>query len=137
MGCFITGNRISVGKGSVINRNCYLDGRFGITIGNNVGISPECYLLSLTHDVGDPSFPTIGKTVEIEDYSWLGARSIILPGVHLSKGCVVGAGAVVTKSFASNQIVGGVPARIIGTRNVTHYDYTLNYFPFFDTDIAP
>ena len=135
MGCFFTGNKISVGDNSVINRNCYLDGREGIQIGANISISPECYILSLSHQVNDEHFSTIGKKVVIEDYCWVGVRGIVLPGVHLSKGCVVGAGSVVTKSFKENQIIAGSPAKIIGQRTGS-YDYSIKYFPFFDTDIT-
>ena len=136
MGCFFTGNKIDIGSNTVINRKCYLDGRYGLKIGSNVSISPECYFLTLSHNPNDPLFGTIGKCLEIEDYVWIGVRSILLPGVHLEKGCVVGAGSVVTKSFSSDQIIGGVPARMIGTRKIPHYNYTLKYFPFFDTDIS-
>jgi acetyltransferase-like isoleucine patch superfamily enzyme len=137
MGCFITGNKITIGNDSVINRKTYLDGRFGISIGNGVSISPECYLLSLSHDVNDLNFRAVGKHVYVDDFVWLGARSIILPGINLAKGTVVAAGSVVTKSVNEiGTIVGGVPAKIIGVRNIKQYNYSHLYFPFFDTDIT-
>lgn len=135
MGCFITGKNISIGKNSVINRNCYLDGRFAIEIGNNVSLSPEVYILSLTHNVHDENFGTIGAKVVIEDYVWVGAKAILMPGIKLSEGCIVGAGAVVTNSFDKYSIIAGVPARKIGKRKVTP-KYSLRYFPYFDTDIT-
>lgn len=135
MGCFITGNQIQIGANSVINRRCYLDGRFGIDIGDSVSISPECYLISLTHDLNASDFTAYGKRVIIDDYAWIGARCTILPGVHLSKGCVVGAGSVVTKSVSEFTIVAGIPAAKIGERN-RNLNYRVNYFPFFDTDIT-
>lgn len=134
MGCFITGNRISIGKNTVINRRCYLDGRTGIRIGDNVSISPEVYILSLSHIVDDPYFNAIGAEVVIGDYVWLGARAIIMPGVTLGDGCVVGAGSVVTKNFPPYSIIAGMPAKFIKKRN-SDLMYTLKYFPFFDTDI--
>jgi acetyltransferase-like isoleucine patch superfamily enzyme len=134
MGCFFTGRHIQIGSNSVINRKCYLDGRVGIKIGDNVSISPEVYILSLTHDAQDSHFGTIGLPTVLEDYTWIGARAMIMPGVTLSKGCVVGAGAVVTKSFEPFSIVAGVPAKKIGERN-RELSYKLSYFPYFDTDI--
>lgn len=137
MGCFFTGNNIAIGNNSVINRRTYLDGRYGIWIGNNVSISPECYLLSLTHDVNDNKFSAVGRKVKIEDYAWIGVRVIILPGVNVATGSVIGAGSVVTKSINNaNTIVAGAPARFIRERVISSYDYKISYFPFFDTDIA-
>jgi acetyltransferase-like isoleucine patch superfamily enzyme len=134
MGCFFTGNNIAFGSNTVVNRNCYFDGRVGLEIGSNVSISPECYLLSLSHDVNSKTFETTGGLVRIEDNCWLGARVMILPHVTLHKGSVVGAGSVVTKSVPSFTVVGGIPARKIADRS-QDIAYTLSYFPFFDTDI--
>jgi maltose O-acetyltransferase len=134
MGCFITGNKIVIGTNTVINRNCFLDGRVGISIGDNVGLSFETYILSLTHDIHDPRFATKGGAVVLENHTWFGIRSIILPGVRVATGSVVGAGSVVTKDVPPYTIVGGVPAKEIEKRQ-RNLDYTLSYFPFFDTDI--
>ena len=46
---------------------------------------------------------------------FIGARAIILKGVHIGKGAVVGAGSVVVKDVAEMTIVGGNPAKQIGT----------------------
>ncbi len=134
MGCFITGKNITIGNHSVINRRCYLDGRIGIVIGDNVSISPEVYIVSLTHDPQDELFQVFGKPVVLEDYVWIGARALLIPGVTLGKGCIVGAGSVVTKSFDKFLIIAGVPANCIGKRN-EELKYQLTYFPLFDTDI--
>jgi exopolysaccharide acyltransferase PssR len=44
---------------------------------------------------------------------FIGARSIILPGIHINNGCIIGAGSVVTKDVPENCAVAGNPARII------------------------
>jgi acetyltransferase-like isoleucine patch superfamily enzyme len=134
MGCFFTGRAISIGNNTVINRNCFLDGRKGIEIGNNVSLSPETCLISLSHDPSSPDFSTTGEKVVIEDYVWTGIRAMILPGVRLGRGCVAGAGAVVTKSQEDFSIVAGSPAKKIGRRN-PDLRYDPSYFPFFNTDI--
>ena len=135
MGCFFTGDNISIGKNTVINRGCYLDGRFGLEIEDNVSISPECYLLSLDHVMDSMDFDVIGKKVIIQNYVWIGSRAIILPGVNLKKGCVVGTGSVVTKDVEEFNVVVGVPAKFIKMR-ANNLSYKLNYFPFFNTDVA-
>ena len=134
MGCFFTGRRISIGASTTINRKCYIDGRTGVNIGNCVSISPEVYIMSLTHDAQDPEFHAVGKEVTIEDYVWIGSRAMIMPGVTLSRGCVVGAGSIVTSSFPPHSIVAGVPAKVIGQRT-PDLRYRPIYFPYFDSDM--
>ena len=139
MGQFITGfyNKcsISIGNNCVVNRRCYLDGRIGIRVGNNVNVSFGVVILSLQHECQDPYFSCKGGEVIIGDYSWLGANAIILPNVRIGKGAVVGAGAVVTKDVPDYTIVGGIPARPIGTRN-SNLKYVTDFHPFFDSDIT-
>ena len=43
----------------------------------------------------------------IDDYAWIGAGAIVLQGVHIGKGAVVCAGAVVTKDVGDYEVVGG------------------------------
>ena len=136
MGCFITGRRIRIGDHTAVNRKCYLDGRAGLTIGSCVSISPEVYIMSLTHDAQNGGFPAVGREVVIQDYVWIGARAMILPGVTLSKGCIVGAGSIVTKDVPPYAVVAGVPAKQIGERPKDLH-YQVDYFPYFNTDIAP
>lgn len=121
---------ITIGDTSIINGECWLDGRQGLKIGNNVSVSIGCRLLTLGHDPQDPQFRTVGAPIVIEDYAWLGAFSTILPGVRIGTGAVVGAAAVVTKDVPDWSIVGGNPARPLGSRN-PHLEYTLDYAPFF------
>ena len=135
MGCFFSGNKISIGSNSVLARNCNLDGRIGfITIKNNVSIAPETYILSMTHIVNSPLFDTISKDVTINDHAWIGTRALILPGVTIGEGGVLGAGAVVTKNVAAYEVVAGSPAKKIGERT-KDLSYTLSYFPYFNGDI--
>lgn len=134
MGAFVTGQNIRIGDNVVINRRVYLDGRIGITIKNNVSISPEVYIVSMEHDPNDPWFSTRGGIVTIDDHVWIGSRAMILPGIHVGEGAVIAASAVVTKDVEPYQIVAGVPARPIGNRS-HQIEYRCVYFPWFDTDI--
>ena len=133
MGCFFSGTQVTIGNNSVLNRRCYVDGRAEVIIGDNVSISPEVYILSLDHNVQSNNFSTTPEKTVINDYTWIGVRSIILPGIELSKGSVVGAGSVVTRNTNQFEIVAGNPAKKINerTKNLT---YQINYFPLFDTD---
>jgi maltose O-acetyltransferase len=113
-----TGKRgITIGRRSVINQQCCLDGRGGLTIGNNVDVSAGVWILTDSHDMHDPLFPEVLAPVRIEDHVWIGSRATILPGVTIGEGAVVAAGAVVTGNVAAYDVVAGVPARVIGTRS--------------------
>lgn len=134
MGTFVTGNFITIGDNVVINRNCYLDGRIGVEIKNNVSISPDVYIVSMEHDPDSPAFATRGAKVVIENNVWIGVRAILSPGVTIGEGAVIGAGAVVTRNINPYRIAVGVPAREIRDRN-RNIQYKCRYFPWFDTDV--
>jgi acetyltransferase-like isoleucine patch superfamily enzyme len=119
---------IAIGKHTVISRQCCLDGRGGLRIGDNVSVAPGVWLLTDEHDMNDPSFGESFGPIEVDDYVWLGSRALILPGVKIGKGAVVAAGAVVTKDVQPYQVVGGVPARPLGTRS-RDLRYVINFHP--------
>lgn len=130
-----TGCSIEVGDNTVINRGCYLDGRTGIAIGNNVNVSFQCCIITLQHDAKSTDFHCVAGKVCIEDHAWIGARALILSGVTIGEGAVVGAGSVVTKDIPPYAIVAGTPARKIGERP-RGLTYLTDFSPYFDTDIT-
>jgi len=58
----------------------------------------------------------VSSPVHIEDDVWIGHGAIILKGVSVGTGAIIAAGSVVTKTVPAYSIVGGVPAKVIGTR---------------------
>ncbi len=87
---------------------CYL-----IELGNDVGISSHVTILA--HDASTKEklgYSKIGKVI-LGDRVFVGASSIILPGVSIGNDVIIGAGTVVTKSIASGKVVCGNPAREI------------------------
>lgn len=56
------------------------------------------------------------RDVIVDEDVWIGARSLLLRGVHLGRGCIVGAGSVVRHSVPPYAIVAGNPAKIVGFR---------------------
>lgn len=123
-GCEIRAPRgIRIGSGTSVGHRCILDGREGLTIGDNVNLSTEAWIWTLQHDKDSPTFACQGAPVVVEDYAWLGGRTIVLPGVRIGRGAVVASGAVVTKDVEPYTVVGGIPARVIGKRS-TDLNYT-------------
>ena len=89
-----------------------------VVIGAHCMIGSHVAISSLTHDHSQAKmFGTmVARPVTIGDDVWIGAHAVILPGVTLGEGCVIGAGAVVTRDVPPRAIVYGVPARIHGYR---------------------
>lgn len=116
---------VSIGNGTIIGQNAFLDGREKLKIGDHVDIASDVLIYNSEHDVHSADFAPVSAPVYIEDYAFIGPRAIILPGVTLKKGAVVAAGAVVTSDVEQYQIVGGVPAKMIGWRKVKDLNYVL------------
>lgn len=121
--------KVEIGAHSVINRDILLDGRMGLSIGNNVSLSEGVAIFTLEHDPNSPTFENRGAAVTIEDYVFVGARALLLPGVTIGRGAVVAAGAVVTRDVEPFVIVAGVPAKPIGQRS-RDLTYQLDYRKF-------
>lgn len=115
-------SQLSIGDYTDINRDCFLDARGGITIGNNVSISHAVKIITGSHDVNSKRFNASYLPITIGDYVWLGAGCTILQGVNIGKGAVVCAGAVVIHDVMPYEVVGGVPAKHIKQRT-TDLDY--------------
>lgn len=121
---------LSIGAYSHINRDCIVDARGTITIGNNVSISHRVNIMTGGHDARSSDFMGVFKPIVIDDYAWLGVDCTILQGVTIGKGAVVSAGAVVTKDVAPYSIVAGVPAKQIGERPQQLNYHCKGWLPF-------
>lgn len=88
-----------------------------IEIGNHVTFAPQVYLLA--HDASTKRYLDYTKIakITIEDFAFVGARSLIMPGVRIGRNAIIAAGSVVTKDVPEGAIVGGNPAKIIGNTN--------------------
>lgn len=118
----VESNKLSVGRNCGINTGTYINAKGGITFGNNVLIGSNVTISSGKHPIEGRKLtiferPTIPMSIIIEDDVWIGANSVIMPGVTIKRGTVVGAGAIVTKDTEEYSIVAGVPAKIIRYRN--------------------
>jgi len=123
---------IVIGEDTLIGEKATLDGRKqlansegGLVIGSHVDIASEVMIWTSQHDLKDATMKAIEAKVTIGDYVFIGPRAIILPGITIGKGAVVAAGAVVTKDVPERAIVAGVPAKVIGERAMTDFNYKL------------
>ena len=117
--------RISIGDNCLINHNNVLQagkkvGR--IAIGNYVHTGANVMMFAFNHGIDKLNIPTIEQNyydgdIIIEDDVWIGAGSVILPGVKIGKGSVIASNSVVNKDVEPFSIVGGVPAKLLKERN--------------------
>ncbi|MDZ7587584.1 MAG: acyltransferase [Patescibacteria group bacterium] len=122
---FYQPKNITIGTGTIIGDHATLDGRDKLIIGNHVDIASGVMIYNSEHDLNSPGFDPKNEPVTIKDYCFIGPRAIILPGVTVNQGAIVGAGAVVTKDVPEMTIVGGVPAKEIGKRQLKDLNYRL------------
>ncbi|OHB72562.1 MAG: hypothetical protein A2W23_03690 [Planctomycetes bacterium RBG_16_43_13] len=117
-------NPVSIGEFTQINPFTVIYGGSGVSIGNNVMIAPHCMIAAGDHNYKQTERPmrfagSISKgPVIIEDNVWIGANCTITSGVRIGKDAVVAANSVVTKDVNPYEIVGGVPAKLIGDRKI-------------------
>ena len=107
---------IVLGDYSSIGRNSFVQS--GTYIGRYVMIAPDCGIYTMNHRFQRMDIPmreqglTKPKCVIIEDDVWIGTKTVILPGVHIGKGAIIGAGSIVTKNIPPYSIAVGNPARV-------------------------
>ncbi len=107
---------IRIGDYSLITAGVHIMSAGAVVIGRNVMIASHSYISDADwHDIYDrTAAPGAVAPITLSDNVWVGYGAKILKGVHLGENTIVAAGAVVTKSFADNLIIGGNPAKIIG-----------------------
>lgn len=111
------------GKGMSIGSNTYIGPNSNIGIGGYIYIGEYCQIgsnfiaVSENHGITEDGFPTLDfvtrKGISIGRNCWIGHRVTVLDGVNIGDNSIIGAGAVVTKSFPENSVIAGVPAKLI------------------------
>lgn len=118
----ISGQALSIGKGTYINTGYISCGTSSVEIGTFCAIGYNVSLVASTHDVNFPTGPEklrplrespikIGKGV------WIGNNAVVLPGVEIGDFAVIGANSVVNKSIPPFSVAAGMPARIVKTKS--------------------
>lgn len=115
------GAYIHIGKNVGIGEFAYLGGAGGLEIGDDciVGQYLSCHPENHNCDSDEELIRHQGisrKGIKIGKNCWIGSKVTVLDGVVVGNNCVIAAGAVLTKSFPDNAVIGGVPARILKYR---------------------
>ena len=116
------GGRIRLGHRVLLGPYTVIYGHGGVEVGDDSLIAMHCCIVSSNHTVPGRfsrirSKPDVLLPVKIGHDVWLGAGVKVLGGISIGDGCVVGAGAVVTKDLPPYSIAIGVPAKVVGQRS--------------------
>lgn len=122
------GHHVHFGSGIYANSNLTLVDDGHIYIGDKVMFGPNVMIATAGHPI-NPELRERGlqfnKDVYIGENTWIGGNVVILPGVHIGRNTVIGAGSVVTKDIPDNVIAVGNPCIVL--RNVSEHDHEFFY----------
>ncbi len=108
----VVGDHTWIGEGS------WIDCLTTVRLGSNVCVSQGAYLCTGNHDWKDPRFGLVVSPIQVNDGAWVGARSILTPGVVLGEGAIAAAGSIVTRDIPAFEIHAGNPAVFARRREV-------------------
>lgn len=106
---------VTIGQSSRVQEGVRFAGTGRVVLGRNVSVATGVLFVTTTHLIGDQGRRALAGAVSmatsVGDGCWIGARAIILPGVQISAGCIIAAGAVVTRDCAPHGLYVGAPAK--------------------------
>lgn len=105
-----------IGDNCWLGEGCWIDNLDKVTIGNDVCVSQGTMLLTGNHDYTIVNMPYRNAPIMIEDGAWIGAKTVVCPGVHVGRNAILTVGSVATKDLEEMGIYQGNPARKIRER---------------------
>ena len=110
--------KLTIGENCWLGENCWIDNLDFVEIGNNVCISQGALLLTGNHDYRLSTFDYRNSPIKLEDGVWIGAKTVVCPGVVASENSILTVGSVATKIMEENGIYQGNPAIKIREREI-------------------
>jgi len=125
-GVNVTANT-TIGDGAGFGKGVKVYGDGPVFIGRRAALAEDTLVYTQVHDYDHSDVLPFGwgftyPETRIDDYAWIGVRCIVLPGAHIGEGAVVQAGSVVMGKVPPCAVVAGNPAKVIGWRDVDHYN---------------
>jgi acetyltransferase-like isoleucine patch superfamily enzyme len=114
---------IVLGDAANLGFNCEVFSASRVTIGANALFAAYCYIIGGDHDRSDAALPVSRQRrtsagVSVGDGVWMGAGAKVMDGVSIGADAIVGAGAVVREDVPARAVAVGIPARVVGTREM-------------------
>jgi putative colanic acid biosynthesis acetyltransferase WcaF len=110
--------KLSIGDYAWIGENAWIDNLAEVYIGAHCCLSQAVYLCTGNHDWNKTNFDLIVKPIHLSNHVWLGAKSMVAPGVNISEGAVLTLGSVATKDLEPWSIYRGNPALFVRKRGL-------------------
>ena len=107
---------LEVGDYVWIGEMVWIDNLVKVSIGNNVCISQGAMLLTGNHDYTKSTFDLMVGEIHLEEGVWIGAKSVVCPGVRAKSHAVLAVNSVATKSMAAYTVFQGNPAQEVRKR---------------------
>lgn len=108
--------KLKIGDNCWIGEASWIMNLADVTISNNVCISQGAMLLTGNHDYADPAFPQTNKPIILEEGVWIGARSVVCPGVTCKSYAILSVSSTTSKDLEAFGIYRGNPATFIKKR---------------------
>ena len=110
---------LSIGDDSWIGENVWIDNLASVVIGSNVCISQGALLLTGNHDYKKSTFDLMLAEIILEDGVWIGAQSVVCPGVTCKSHSVLAVGSIATQDLEQCTIYRGNPAQPVRKRVIS------------------
>ncbi len=109
---------LTVGDYCWIGEDVWIDNLAPVSIGSHVCVSQGAYLCTGNHDWSKPNLKLFTRPITLERGCWVGARTLVGPGVTVKEGAILTAGGVATKDLQAFGIYSGNPAVFVKRRVV-------------------
>lgn len=109
---------LTIGDNCWLGECCWIDNLDRVSIGNDVCISQGALLLTGNHDYTNSTMPYRNAPIVVEDGAWVGAKTVVCPGVIVGEGAILTVGSVATKDLEPWMIYQGNPAVKIRERKL-------------------